>query len=346
MLSKKEIDRIKNQKEIQLETDIQKYKEERNRFKVKYFNALKEINKLNADIDVVREIKSHEIKPFNIMIKSSNHDSEATANIIMSDLHIEEKVDPRTVNNLNEYNPQIAKDRISTLFNNGLRLIEIQRHGVKIDNLVLAVLGDLISGNIHDDIKENSYMSATEAILYVQDILISGINFLLKNGNFKKIYVICKYGNHSRTTIDKRFSTEYKTNYEWLLFHQVKKFFDNNNRVEIIIPISYLYYFNIYSHVLRFHHGDGVLYQGGVGGITIPVNKAIAQWNKSQIAHLDIFGHFHQFFDGGNFIANGSCIGYNAYALKNKFSYEKPRQAFFLIDKKRGKTVVCPIYLE
>ena len=87
-------------------------------------------------------------------------------------------------------------------------------------------------------------------------------------------------------------------------------------------------------------------YQGGVGGIFIPVNKAIAQWNRFKKAYLDIFGHFHQFIDGGNFICNGSIIGYGPFSLLIKAAYEPPRQSFLLIDKNRGKTIVAPIFTD
>ena len=85
------------------------------------------------------------------------------------------------------------------------------------------------------------------------------------------------------------------------------------------------------------------LYQGGVGGIYIPVNKSIAQWSKAKHADLDIFGHFHQLRDGGNFLCNGSMIGYNAFALSIKADFEEPKQILTLIDKRRGRTCTWPI---
>ncbi len=346
-LTKKEKKRLDDYEKIKIETESQKHKEEKVKITQKYNSALQVISKLQKEIDIVRDIKEHQPNIFNIVIKESTHTSEATANMIMSDFHCEETIDPQAVNNLNEYNLTIAKKRAITFFHGGLRLTEIQRTGVKIDNLVLGLLGDMISGNIHDDLKENNSLSATEALLFIQDIIISGIEFLLKEGKFKKIYVICKFGNHSRTTKEPRYSTDYKNNYEWLMFHQIKKYFEKEKRLEIIVPISYHYYFQIYNYKIRYHHGESIRYQGGVGGITIPVNKSIAQWNKSVPGvYLDCFGHFHQLFDGGNFICNGSGIGYNTYAIREKFSFEPPRQAFFLIDKKRGKTISCPIYLE
>jgi hypothetical protein len=92
-------------------------------------------------------------------------------------------------------------------------------------------------------------------------------------------------------------------------------------------------------------HGHNIRFAGGVGGVYIPINKAINQWNKLRHAYLDILGHFHTFRDGGNFIVNGSLCGYNAFAISIKADFEEPRQCFMLIDKKRGKTIVAPILL-
>jgi hypothetical protein len=102
-------------------------------------------------------------------------------------------------------------------------------------------------------------------------------------------------------------------------------------------------YVKVYDTMIRFQHGHAIKYGGGVGGIYIPVNKAIAQWNKGRHADLDVFGHFHQARDGGNFICNGSNIGYNSFALSIKADYEQPRQQLFLMDKKRGRTCTWPI---
>ena len=85
---------------------------------------------------------------------------------------------------------------------------------------------------------------------------------------------------------------------------------------------------------------------GGVGGIYIPTNKAIGQWNKGRNVDLDVFGHFHQARDGGNFICNGSIIGYNAFAVSIKADFEAPRQQLFLIDSKHGRTCTWPILMK
>jgi hypothetical protein len=121
--------------------------------------------------------------------------------------------------------------------------------------------------------------------------------------------------------------------------------YKDNKRVKFVLQEGYFVYLDVYGFTLRFHHGHNMRYQGGVGGISIPVNKAINEWNKSRRADIEIFGHWHQKLDGGNYVCNGSLIGYNAFALSIKAACEKPSQTFFLLDKNEGKTIVAPIFL-
>jgi hypothetical protein len=128
------------------------------------------------------------------------------------------------------------------------------------------------------------------------------------------------------------------------MYHTLASRYEGTN-VEFQISNSYHNLFEVYGRRIRFHHGDALRYGGGVGGLYIPVNKAIAQWNKLTPVYLDVFGHWHQEIDGGNFISNGSLIGYNAFALEIKASPEPPQQTCFFIEKTRGKTIVCPVFV-
>ena len=129
------------------------------------------------------------------------------------------------------------------------------------------------------------------------------------------------------------------------MYLNLEKYFDKEPRIKFIINDSYLTYLKIYNFNCRFHHGHSLKFAGGIGGIFIPAYKAISQWNKSRQADYDFFGHFHQLKDGGNFISNGSLIGYNAYAVKIKADYEEPKQAFVIISENRGIDVVRKINL-
>lgn len=265
----------------------------------------------------------------------------AVAFAIASDWHVEETVDPKTVNDLNAYDLDIASKRVRQFFQKVVRLTEIQRAGTKIDTLVLALLGDLMTGYIHEELRESNGLSPTETILWLQDEVASGLALLEKH--FGNIIIPCSWGNHGRNTIKPRHATGARNSYEWMLYHVLKKQFP---QFGWRISDGYHNYLDVDGRIIRFHHGDDLKYQGGVGGLTIPVEKAIAQWNRAIKADLDVFGHWHQSQQNPKWISNASLIGHNAYAIAIKAGYEPPSQTFFLMDPKRGRTITAPIFLD
>lgn len=315
-------------------------------YRKKFENAVSRITELEKLNDLNNELKGQPIKTYKIVSSKSESDggSEATAIVLLSDWHYEENVKSQQVNGLNSFNREIAKQRIEKLFKVIARLIKVHKNEYSINTLVLALLGDFISGSIHDDLKEGNDIQPTQAIYEVQCLIASGIKYLLQETNIKLV-IPCSTGNHGRITEKIRVSTSYGNSLEFLMYNQLRDYFENEERVHFIINDSYLTYMEIYEYKARFHHGDAIRYGGGIGGLFIPAFKAISQWNKSKYADWDFFGHFHQLKDGGNFITNGSLIGFNSYAIRIKADYEKPKQAFVVIDKERGFDVVRKITL-
>lgn len=326
-----------------LEADILERKGDKSEglLKKQYGYALREIETLRKEREAILRLKqgpqTTEIKPHH-----GSGTSEATYFSVASDWHIEERVRAEEVNGLNEYNLDIAHRRAEKFFQKALRLYRMFAQDVKIENWVLPLLGDFITSNIHEEFLETTQLAPAEAIWEAQNIIASGIDFIL-NHTKVKLVLPCKSGNHGRMTKDQRNATEEGNSLESFMYRNLARHYEGEARVDFILSDGYHIYLDVYDRTIRIHHGHAMRYGGGVGGIYIPVNKAIAQWNKARKADLDIFGHFHQFRDGGNFVSNGSLIGYNSYALTIKAEYERPQQASFLIDKKRAKTIVAPI---
>jgi len=256
---------------------------------------------------------------------------------------LEELVNPAKVNGLNAYNLKIAEQRAEQFFQNTVKLIKKEQNATKIDTLVLALLGDFISGNIHTELLENCQLRPIEAIIFAENLLVAGIEYLLKNTELNLI-IPCSVGNHTRITHKVHISTEQGNSLEWFMYHHMQNYFKVNKRVQFLISESYLQYVEVFGFIVCLSHGHAVRYAGGIGSLSIPLNKAIAQWQKLRNADLYCIGHWHTLMDTGNAIVNGSLIGYNAFAMFIKANFEKPQQTFFLVDKKRKcKTVVCPI---
>ncbi len=269
-------------------------------------------------------------------------ESEATAFAIGGDWHAEETVDSKTVNGLNEYNLTIASARIDKFFRAIIKLANIERAGTKIETLVLSLLGDLMTGYIHEELQEMNGLSPTETVLWLRRHVIAGIKLLREKGEFKRIIVTCNYGNHGRTTKKSRHATGASNSYEWMMYNMLK---DDLPDVEWVIADGYFLFLDVYDRTFRIHHGDNIQYQGGIGGLTIPCEKALASWNKSKPVYMDIFGHHHTAQQNPRWICNGSLIGYGPYSLAIKAGFEAPQQTFFLLDSKRGRTCTWPIFL-
>jgi transposase-like protein len=302
--------------------------------------AYEEIEKQMGIMDKVGPPNIHPISK-----SKSTGLTEACLVAVASDWHIEEEVKPEAVNGLNKYDLTISRARAKKFFSKIIRLKEIVAADVKVKNMVLPLLGDFITNQLHDENAENNLLTPTEAIITCQDYLASGISFLLENSDLD-IFIPCHTGNHGRTTKTAYHQTEFGHSLEWLMYMNLVKFFQSEDRVEFNVPRSYHSYQTIYDLRVRYSHGHQVKYNGGVGGITIPVNKAIAQWNKARKVDLDIFGHFHTFMDGGNFLCNGSLIGHSPYGISIKASFERPQQIFTVVDSTHGKTCTWPILVE
>lgn len=311
--------------------------------KAKYDEALKTIDRQQAELGLVTALKSN-VDIFSILPKHGSTQGEATAVALFSDVHGEELVQGE-VGGLNIYNPDICQQRVTKFFQGLLRLIRMFQQDVRIEQLVLALLGDYITGQIHGaENAEKNAMQPMYAIIVARNQIISGIEFLLNHSKLNLV-IPCHSGNHARVSFTTRVASENGHSLEYLMYVTLVDHFRKEPRVTFIIPDGMHSYVKVYDTMIRTQHGHAIKYGGGVGGLYIPVNKAIAQWNKARHADLDVFGHFHQLRDGGNFVCNGSVIGYNGFALSIKADFEVPKQAMFLVNKKYGRQGYWPIYV-
>lgn len=312
---------------------------------LRYRQSLRELKAKDEQLEAVLKLKETP-QSFSILATHHSGKNEATAFTLASDWHYEEEVRSGTVNGLNRFNLDIADRRISNFFANTVKLINGAEKESIIKTHVLALLGDFISGNIHEAIKETTLLDPMDAILTVQSRLISGIKYLLANTS-QNLIIICHSGNHARITEKVHSATENGNSLEYFMYRTMQDYFKDEKRITLIVAEGYHTYLDVYQWKFRFHHGHAINYGGGVGGLLIPARKAVLNWNIAKPVDYDVFGHFHQqMLDAGNIITNGSLIGYNTYALRIKASYEPARQGFFLVHQKYGKTAEHSIALE
>lgn len=313
-------------------------------WKRRWQEAQDDADALRAERDAILNV-SGSVAPVGIERKAGRTDSDATAMLVCSDWHVFERVRKEEVNGLNEYNASIAAKGIETLFQAALRLVDIERGAVNVSTMVVALLGDLMTGQLHPDQQETNDGTPQEEMLFLMQRIVGGLDLLLAEGGFERIVVPCCDGNHGRATDKLRSANRVKHSNEWLLYCLLARHYANEPRIQFSIADGTLHYLDIYGRSVRLTHGDSIRYQGGVGGLTIPARKAVLEWDRARRADFTVFAHWHTSLLDKMFLANGSMLGYSPYAVTIKAAFEPPAQSFVLLDDRRWLLSYRPIYV-
>ena len=293
---------------------------------------------------VLEDLRASAVKPVVVRPRKACGKRVATAVLLCSDWHVGERVTAAKVNGVNAYNVAEAEHRARRLADAFTWLIEHHRNNFDITEAVIWLGGDLITGYLHPDQQQSNTLPPNKEVLLVQDLVHNLLDQTLALPGMERVVVPCSYGNHGRTTVKPQIATGAENSFEWLLYHQLRRSYAGESRVQWQIADGEQTYLKVYDTWLRFTHGDATKYQGGVGGLTIPVNKAIARWQTYRHADITCMGHYHQYLDMPGLVVNGSLIGAAPYGMRVG-QFEAPVQSFFLIDRKRGKAQSTPVWV-
>lgn len=324
---------------------------ETHRLKSKNAELAAQIRNLTSELadaqrmqEIVMEARSVKIAPIKPRERRSGI-LEGTCQVLASDWHIEEEVKSAQVAGRNRYNLGISRRRMERFFEATRWGIEFNRQAFKIRDLILWLGGDLITNHIHADNVETNLLTPTEALAYAHTSISIGIRYLLEDAKLERVVVPCNDGNHGRLTDKMRSSGRTAMSLETMLYGFLAREFAKEPRVEFLIAEGSHLYYEVYGRTIRYVHGDETRYGGGVGGITIPVYKAMARWETVRHADLTVMGHYHQRTSLSDLIINGSLIGYSPYSLTIGARFEPPAQDMTMLDPRRFKGLSMPLWV-
>jgi len=275
--------------------------------------------------------------------KTKHH---ATPWLMLSDLHLDEVVNPAEMHHVNAYDREIAKLR---LYETARRFVNVTRDywtGLTYDGAVVALGGDMFSGDIHEELTATNEDTVLGSLDYWLDHLAAVIGMLADE--FGNIHVPVVVGNHGRRTRKPRAKLRARDNFDWFLGRALARIFANNPRITFDVSEAADCLIPSYGHTVMLTHGDQARGGGGIGGIWPPIMRLDARKRQRQAAFsmpydLLIMGHWHQLVFGPSFVVNGSLKGYDEYAMTENFGFEPPAQAAWLMTPEHGKTWTAPL---
>ena len=270
---------------------------------------------------------------------SPRHGKGKFYNILpLSDIHWGEVVRSHDVNGLNEYNFEISKQRHIELFKRNYEYA--QAFGC--EELDIFMLGDMFSGNIHDELRENNEAPITKCIAQYYKF-ITGLIDAYK-GCYKKVRIHCVVGNHARTTQKYQFKAKGIENYEYILYSFIEnKYNDSNDNVSVIFGDSTVLFTKVGNQTWKLEHGDR--YKGGSAFVS-PLSTTVRDNFKDQAIFAAIgqkfdavmMGHWHiggiWYLPGTTtpVYLNPSLIGPGEYSVHNLHSAFPASSFSFITD--------------
>lgn len=282
------------------------------------------------------------------------HNTESKAlhgipTLFLSDLHVDEVVEPSEINHVNIFNREIAIQRLKNTFQRTIDILRGYFTHPQYDGMVLMLGGDLVTGDIHDELAETNDATINETVLLLVDLLIEGITALHRA--FGKIYIPCVVGNHGRQHKKPRNKKKVFHNFEWLIYQFLAKHFKDNPDVTFNIPDGPDALFQVYNKTFLLTHGDQFRGGNGIAGIMSPLHLGMHRKQKKYSAigkpfQVMALGHFHQYIHTNWMIVNGALKGYDEYANNCNFPYEPAQQALWINHPQYGMVFRTPVLCE
>jgi len=302
--------------------------------------------------DSLIKAETHVAKPPKWLTKNTPaKGAPGVPTIFLSDFHWGEVVDEQAVNGINKYDREIALKRFKNVVDTTIDLCTNHMVNPKYPGLVCALGGDMISGDIHDELAENNDGTNIEHVLDLLDNMTWALERFAKV--FGKVFVPCTYGNHSRTYKQYRHKQAAKTNYDWMLYNLLARHFKNDKRIQFQIPTGFDTVYKVYGVNYLLTHGDRLGVAGGTGivGMLGPIARGVQKikqeyHNRNKTIDYVLLGHYHQYISLKGTIVNGSTKGYDEYAYSNRFTSERPQQALWFTHPEYGVTFQVPVVVD
>lgn len=305
--------------------------------------ARREAAELEKKVDLLTAIDGIAVQPSRWQQPpKASKQSIGVANLLLSDLHLDETVRPEQVNGRNAYNREIAALRLKATVERTIRIAR-DHISVPLDGIQVWWAGDTVSGTIHDELrKTNDGQDVIDTIDYWSDPFASALVTLADH--FGHVRVVSVVGNHGRSTRKPEAKNAVRSSFDWLFARGVYRALRSDERITWNIPEALTVRERVLGTTYHFEHGDN--FQGG-DQIAGPIRPLLMGYYR-RLAEGDSFdvmlaGHFHMYAALPQVIGNGSLVGYTEYALRKGLRFDVPKQAFWVETPENGPAFHMPV---
>ena len=335
---------------IKLDRKIATYKAETKHYKKLYESSLNEISQEETILKAIQKftVPFAEQKPYvkKIPVGSTKGNTPQTVVAPLSDTHIGEHVNYEEMAGLNSYSFEIFNRRLYGWASQLLTLVELRRQAVPINKLTIPMLGDMISGDIHDELIKTNLDNCLQQMIRGANLIAQALMYLAPH--FKEIEVACVVGNHGRLTRKPPMKNKY-LDWDYMLYQWVAAFCKDQSNITFHIPKSYMTIIEVCNRNILIMHGDNIAGGGSITSVTrlLTSLRSVVQFRKGledEVGRLNetsskrlpttfdsvMMGHFHRCDEldigTGQALICGCMKGGDEFALQRLGVITKPQQ--------------------
>lgn len=322
----------------------------------KYQKALRQSTAIEQLVSMAEALAPQSYDPApKLVAKPSNPRSQSqSAVLLLSDTHVGQVIQPNQTLGFGKYDFPTFLARLK-FYEEAVISILRDHTTTDLDELVICLGGDMIHGALNHSAEAAQHNTLFQQFYGAGHAIAQFIRNL--SAFVGKIRIFCTVGNHPRWGTQKRMPTENRySNLDQFLYAYVQALTQLPG-VHWNLDTQPVALFDVQGFRFQLSHGDNL--RGGDKALGIP-NHAVGRMvsSTSQLfgkreepaPNYYLVGHLHRGIvlphSRGSVIVNGGFPGIDGFGLAEGFSAVDPKQVFFLVHPKYGKTATYDIELK
>ena len=270
--------------------------------------------------------------------------SPCAAVMRISDGHMGAVQLPDEIEGFGEYNPELCRSRQVDYAQRFCKWVDVNREAYQIDEVAVIVTGDLISGDIHEELRVTNAFPTPVQCVRAAEVLTEQIRLVASD--FDKVVVhFLVEDNHARLTKIPQAKEAGYNSLNYVVGKLAEVYVSNLTNVEFNIYPQFEKVVSVLNRNYLIAHGHGV--RGWMGVPWYGIERHLGKESKNRLNiimnditkakevgfHKYVFGHFHTYFETDFYSCCPSVSGTDAYDHQNG-RHGNPGQSAWLVHPK------------
>ena len=262
----------------------------------------------------------------------------------ISDGHMGAVQLPDEIEGFGEFNPKLARSRQIDYAKRFCKWVDVNRGAYQIDEVAVLVTGDLISGDIHDELRITNAFPTPVQCVHAAEVLVEQIRIVASD--FAKVTVhFLVEDNHARLTKIPQAKEAGYNSLNYIVGKLAEVYLSRVRNVEFNIYPQFEKVVSVLNRNYLIAHGHGI--RGWMGVPWYGVERHLGKEAKNRLQlimdditrakdigfHKYVFGHFHTYFETDFYSCCPSVSGTDAYDHQNG-RHALPGQSSWLVHPK------------